>query len=182
MFLRQDVLINLAKLTGKHLCQSLFFNKVADLRPATLLKKRLWHRCFPVNFVKFLRTPFLTEHTLWLLLSTTYLSVHLAESSNHPQWVSLSPLKNLFLVLTPENVWKFDIFPGESSSPHQGNETVYFKARKTGSDFNTFTYILLLLKCYSPPATEFSWEALQFLRWSICINYFDNLLPYGFKT
>ena len=104
MFLRQDVLINLAKLTGKHLCQSLFFNKVADLRPATLLKKRLWHRCFPVNFVKFLRTPFLTEHTLWLLLNTTYLSVHLAESSNHPQWVSLSPLKNLFLVLTPENV------------------------------------------------------------------------------
>ena len=26
-------------------------------RPATLLKKRLCHRCFPVNFVKFLRTP-----------------------------------------------------------------------------------------------------------------------------
>ena len=37
------------------------------LRPATLLKKTLWHRCFPVNFVKFLRTPFLTEH-LWSLL------------------------------------------------------------------------------------------------------------------
>ena len=31
-------------------------------RPATLLKKRLWHRCFPVNFAKFLRIPFLTEH------------------------------------------------------------------------------------------------------------------------
>ena len=26
-------------------------------RPATLLKKRLQHRCFPVNFAKFLRTP-----------------------------------------------------------------------------------------------------------------------------
>ena len=38
------------------------------LRPATLLKKRLWHRCFPVNFAKFLRTPFLTEHLWWLLL------------------------------------------------------------------------------------------------------------------
>ena len=24
----------------------------------TLLKKRLWHRCFPVKFAKFLRTPF----------------------------------------------------------------------------------------------------------------------------
>ena len=30
-----------AKFTGKHLCQNLFFNKAADLRPATLLKKRL---------------------------------------------------------------------------------------------------------------------------------------------
>ena len=26
------------------------------LRPATLLRKRLWHMCFPVNFGKFLRT------------------------------------------------------------------------------------------------------------------------------
>ena len=34
---------NFANFTGKHLCQSLFFNKVASL-------------------AKFLRTPFLTEH------------------------------------------------------------------------------------------------------------------------
>ena len=31
------------------------------------LKKRLWHRCFPLNFAKFLRTHFLTEHLRWLL-------------------------------------------------------------------------------------------------------------------
>ena len=29
------------------------------LRPATLLKKSLWHRCFSADFAKFLRTPFL---------------------------------------------------------------------------------------------------------------------------
>ena len=46
----------------------LFFNKVAGLSSATLLKKRLWHRCFPANFVKFLRTPFYEEHFWWLLL------------------------------------------------------------------------------------------------------------------
>ena len=38
---KKCVLRNSAKFTGKHLCQSLFFNKVAGLRPATLLKKRL---------------------------------------------------------------------------------------------------------------------------------------------
>ena len=32
-----------AKFTGKHLCQSLF-----------LIELQAWHRCFPVNFVKFL--------------------------------------------------------------------------------------------------------------------------------
>ena len=37
-------------------------------QPATLLKKKLWYRCFPVNFAKFLRTPFLTEHLRCLLL------------------------------------------------------------------------------------------------------------------
>ena len=45
-----------------------FFNKVAGLRPTTLLIKRLWQRCFPENLAKFLRTPFLTEHLRWLLL------------------------------------------------------------------------------------------------------------------
>ena len=31
-------------------------------------KKRLWHRCFPVNFAKFPGTTFFTEHLWWLLL------------------------------------------------------------------------------------------------------------------
>ena len=34
---------------------------------ATLLKKRIWHSCFPMNLTKFLITPFLTEH-LWSVI------------------------------------------------------------------------------------------------------------------
>ena len=41
------------------------------LRPAFLLKTRLWHRCFPRNFAKFLRTPSPTDHLWWLLLFLT---------------------------------------------------------------------------------------------------------------
>ena len=40
---------------SRHLRCSLKFRK----RSATLLKKTLWHRCFPVNYAKFLRTCFL---------------------------------------------------------------------------------------------------------------------------
>ena len=41
VFCKKGALGNLAKFTGKRLCQRLFFNKVAGLRPSTLLKRRL---------------------------------------------------------------------------------------------------------------------------------------------
>ena len=66
--MKKGVLRNFAKFIAKHLCQSFFFNKVAGLRPATLSKKRLWHRCSTEKFAKFLRTPFLTEHLQRLLI------------------------------------------------------------------------------------------------------------------
>ena len=50
VFCKKSVLRNLSKFTGKHQRQS------------------LWHRCFPVNFVKFLRTQLFIEHLWWLLL------------------------------------------------------------------------------------------------------------------
>ena len=65
---KKGVLRNLAKFIGKHLCQRLFFNKVASFRSATFLKKNLWHRCFLVNFAKFLRTSFL-QNTIWMTAS-----------------------------------------------------------------------------------------------------------------
>ena len=61
-----------------------FFSKVAGLRPATLLKKRPWYWCFPVNFTKFLRTTFYLEHLWWLLLHILclhYLRIHYVTSS-----------------------------------------------------------------------------------------------------
>ena len=62
MFCKKAVLRDFPKFTRKHLCQSLF------IRSATLFKKRPCSLVFPVNFAKFGRTPFLTEHLWWLLL------------------------------------------------------------------------------------------------------------------
>ena len=56
MFYKKCILENFTKLTEKHLSQSLFFNKVAGLKPATLLRKRLWHKWIPVNSCEFLQT------------------------------------------------------------------------------------------------------------------------------
>ena len=65
---------NFAKFAEKHLCQSLFFGGVAGLGSAALGGGgRLWRRCFPVNFAKFLRTAFLTTHLRWLLLARGFI-------------------------------------------------------------------------------------------------------------
>ena len=62
VFCKKGVRRNFTKFTGKRLCQSLFFNKVAGLR----------HGCFPVNFGKFLRTSFLQNTSGELLLNNDY--------------------------------------------------------------------------------------------------------------
>ena len=68
---KKGVLRNFAEFTGKHLSQSLFFNKVAGLS-LQFYYKGDWHKCFPVNFVKLLRTPFVTEHLWWLIWNSEY--------------------------------------------------------------------------------------------------------------
>ena len=60
---KKSVLRNFAKFTLKSNCARVSFLIKLQVS-ATLLKNRLWHRCFPVNFVKFLRIPFFIEHLL----------------------------------------------------------------------------------------------------------------------
>ena len=96
VFFKKGVLRNFVKFIGKHLCERLFSNKAAGLKPATLLKKRLWHRCFYVNFATFLRTPFfyrtpVAASTCTLLL----LSKSFSEYIHHV----LSLCKNKFTIL-----------------------------------------------------------------------------------
>ena len=54
MFYKIDALKNLAIFTGKHLCWRFFL--------INFIKKRLQHRCFPVNIAKCLSTTFYVEY------------------------------------------------------------------------------------------------------------------------
>ena len=44
------------------------FNNVAGLKAWNFIKKRLWHRYFPVNFPQFFNKPYLKNTSKWLLL------------------------------------------------------------------------------------------------------------------
>ena len=79
VFCKKGVLKNCDKFTGKHFCQ------------------RLWHRCFPVNLSKFLRTPFLSNTSgscFWPLYSalicTVFLFLFLYMLFRHMIWYNFS--------------------------------------------------------------------------------------------
>ena len=59
--IKKDVLKSFKEITGKHLCWSILFNKVARL--SLQLKKSLGRRCFLVNFTK----KNFIAHLRWLL-------------------------------------------------------------------------------------------------------------------
>ena len=79
VFYKKRVLRNFAKFTD---CQSLIFNKVAGFRAVTLLKKKPWHRCFPVNSAKFLRTPFFNKTPPGECFCTSHLFQNTGKHSN----------------------------------------------------------------------------------------------------
>ena len=62
--------MKISQISQENIYVGVFFNKVAGL--LQLYYKRLQHRCFPVKFVKFLRTPFFAEHRRWLLLQNLF--------------------------------------------------------------------------------------------------------------
>ena len=87
MFFKIDGLQNFSNFTTKHLCWSLFFNKVADQKASNFFENSLQHKCLSVKFAKFLRTPFLIEHLCWLPLPTitnwyNFLQLHLIVLAN----------------------------------------------------------------------------------------------------
>ena len=51
----------LQKLTGKHLCWSLFLNKVEGLRPATILKKTLT-QVISCDYYEIFKNTYFKEH------------------------------------------------------------------------------------------------------------------------
>ena len=58
VFCEKGALRNFTKFTGKHLCQSLFFNKAAG-GACNFIKEETLAQVLFCEFAKFLRTPFL---------------------------------------------------------------------------------------------------------------------------
>ena len=96
-------------------------------RVSISMKKRLWHRSFPVKFAKFLRMPFLTEHLQWMLLRA-------------PNFISVPRLCTI--QNTSNSLAKAHLrirFSQNSSQWLLSNVSYFFKK---GKNRNNFSYLL----------------------------------------
>ena len=64
----KKVYLEISQNSQENTCARLSFLIKLQTSACNLFKKRLWRRFFPLNFAKFLRTPFFTERLRWLLL------------------------------------------------------------------------------------------------------------------
>ena len=151
--LRKGVLRKFTKFTGKHLRKSPFFNKVAGLRPATLSKNKPWHRCFPVNFAKFLRTHFLQNTSGWLLLllgpwGFTYYLIFIANFAYYSLLQNFLPEKDHLLLVA--KVTRY--------------EWLVTRCRNQITSFGTDIFCVPILFCHKLLKKIHVWQKLLKLR------------------
>ena len=78
--LRNGLVKNLAKFTGKHLRWSLFFLIMSQAKVYNFIKKETSTQVFSCEFYEILRTPFLQNTSGRLLLSVNYFSFYFKEN------------------------------------------------------------------------------------------------------
>ena len=113
LFCKKGVPRSFTKFIGKHLCQGLFFIKLQA-------SEKLWHSCFPVNFVKFLRTPLVAVSNASAHYKTSTKVIPQIPLKGHSRawnnfWQLRSPLKRmkksfLFPVKISFLSWDINIF------------------------------------------------------------------------
>ena len=133
MFCKKGRLRNFAKFTGKHLRQSLFFNKVADLRPeaCNFIKKETLAQVFSCEFCEISKNIFSTEHLRATASGKGFITKRLVN----------------FEVNTSETIW-FEVTISKKKwciifvyrPPHSNNKKVFFSELTTSLNQATNKY------------------------------------------
>ena len=70
----KKVFVKISQNSQQNTCATVSFLIKLLVSTCNFIKKRLLHRCFPVSFVKFLKTPFFKDHLWWLFLTVEIVS------------------------------------------------------------------------------------------------------------
>ena len=111
------------------------FNRLAGFKTCNFLKKRLRHRCFPVNIAKILRTLILMKICEQLLLQFLLLTVNISS------WVLVSALNSIGLLQSSSRFKEFSLGCLVAGS------SLIWKKRKISRDGYSLSF--LITRCHS---------------------------------
>ena len=143
-------------------------SQASGLRPATLL--RLWYWCFPMNFGKFLRTPF-SQNTSWQLLLIVLWKVSL---TNFTKCTGKQLFQSPFLNKSEMQAWNFP----KKRLQHRCFYVSFVNFLWTPISQNTWKQ--LLLKLFKIPFWEFIFSKFADLQ-KICSNFDKTWTPSSFR-
>ena len=116
----KGVLRNFKKFTGKHLCQSLFFNKFAGLN---FIKKETLAQVFSCDFFEISKSTFFTEH-LWTTASVAFLNQWLFSIFPSKIYFSLNILTQRVMKCFKKNKKRKRKTTDTNHTPYQLNLTI----------------------------------------------------------
>ena len=74
----KELILKISQISQKNTCVEVFILWSCESKTYKFIKKRLQHRCFPVNFAKFLRTH--------ILKKTCFCRKHISYNTSHKFW------------------------------------------------------------------------------------------------
>ena len=107
----KKVFLEILENSQENTCARVSFVIKLKAEACNFIKKRIWHSCFPVNFEKLLRTPFLAEHLWWLLQNNSRkISLH----DTGKDYLAVFPVK--FLVKDQKRSLRFFMYHSWTSN------------------------------------------------------------------
>ena len=138
-------------------------------------KNSLWHRCFPVNFVKFLKTPFWQNSSGWLLMLRDYFIIIPSIPSHPPRPFNLS----LYFKQTLQNKPLSTLFSDSTVNHKKFFPVVYCSKRNIsfawwGWHFNNiilamlnFIFIILTFQSFNRGEEKVKWTYIFPYRYDL---------------
>ena len=126
------------------------FNKVAGLQSCNLIKKRLQHRCFPVNSAKFLKTSFSQKTFRRLLLTAALLFCRSILMEERQQYYIHLFTDFIHKTFTP------DIFRKYSKKQTPNMSILQFSNVKPKQDLNKTLYLVDFIATLRLKSTKYT--------------------------
>ena len=140
-FYKKGVVRNFAKFTRKHLCRSLFFDKVRRYRSATSLEERL--QAFSCEFCEIYKNTFFAEHHR--TTASDYSSINSSDGGIHHSRLNTS----IFLGGQVGPLTYYLMIEKMAEGHLAVLSAVYFQNKIFSIvDFNTLQYIMIHFICY----------------------------------